>query len=221
MTRFSLAAGAVAGPLFLAVWAIQAFTRDGFRPTFHPLSLLALGDLGWVQIANFVVTGLLYIAFAIGMRRLLHPGRAGLWGTILIALIGLGLVIAGVFTTDAGAGFPAGAPEGAPVVSWHGALHEVGFVLTQVAWIAVCVVLARRFAADGKRGWLVASIVAPVASVVVSAVPDAESFALRAVISTAIQFGYLTAIALYLRRLESGEDEPGTVSAERAGKLAA
>jgi hypothetical protein len=132
MTRLQLVAGIIAGPLFIAVWAIQAFTREGFRPAFHPLSLLALGEQGWVQIANFVVTGLLYIVFATGMRRLLHPGRAGTWAPILVALVGVGLVVAGVFTTDPGAGFPVGAPAGAPVMSWHGAVHEVGFVLTQV-----------------------------------------------------------------------------------------
>lgn len=52
-----LTAGTVAGPLFLAVWALQAITRDGFDPDRHPISLLSLGDLGWIQITNFVVTG--------------------------------------------------------------------------------------------------------------------------------------------------------------------
>lgn len=35
---------------------------------------------GWLQIANFVVTGLLAILFAAGIRRALHPGRAGTSG---------------------------------------------------------------------------------------------------------------------------------------------
>ena len=47
--------------------------RQALSP--HPLSLLSLGDLGWIQIANFVVTGLLVTACAIGMRRVLHPAR--------------------------------------------------------------------------------------------------------------------------------------------------
>ena len=54
-TAMLLAAGVVAGPLFLTVWLIQAITRDGFDPTYHPLSLLSLGGLGWIQIASFVV----------------------------------------------------------------------------------------------------------------------------------------------------------------------
>jgi Protein of unknown function (DUF998) len=73
-----LACGAVAGPLFLAVLMIQAFTREGFDLSRHPLSLLSLGNLGWIQIANFVVTGALMVACATGMRRVLRPGpRAG------------------------------------------------------------------------------------------------------------------------------------------------
>jgi hypothetical protein len=46
--------------------------------------LLSLGDLGWIQIANFVVTGALFVACAVGLRRVLHPGRAGTWGPRLV-----------------------------------------------------------------------------------------------------------------------------------------
>ena len=43
-----LACGIVAGPLFLAVGLIQAFTREGFDLSRHPLSLLSLGQRRWV-----------------------------------------------------------------------------------------------------------------------------------------------------------------------------
>ena len=43
-----LACGVLAGPLFLTVLMIQAFTREGFDLSRHPLSLLSLGDLGWI-----------------------------------------------------------------------------------------------------------------------------------------------------------------------------
>ena len=66
-----LAAGIVAGPLFLVLWALQAFTRDGFDPGRHPISLLSLGDLGWIQIATFLVTGAMTIAG--GRRRAARP----------------------------------------------------------------------------------------------------------------------------------------------------
>ena len=74
-TRLLLIGGIVAAPLFIVLWAVQAFTREGFRPTFHPLSLLSLGDGGWVQVANFVTCGALFIVGAAGLRRRLHSGR--------------------------------------------------------------------------------------------------------------------------------------------------
>jgi hypothetical protein len=200
-----LAAGVVAGPLFLAVWAAQAYSREGFDPTRHPLSLLSLGDAGWVQILNFIVTGSLYLACAVGLRRRLRPGRAARWAPILIGLNGAGLILAGVFLTDAGAGFPPGAPEGAPQYSWHGILHEVGFLLFVVPWIVACVVLARRFAAEGMRLWVALCSIAPVAFIAVSAWPDQGSFSLRLVGATAISFALVAAVATRLMRAMPGE----------------
>ena len=135
----------------MGLWAAQAFTRNGFRPTFHPMSLLALGDGGWVQVTAFVVSGLLVVGGSVGLRRVLDAGWLTAWATALVALMGAGLVVAGVFVTDAGAGFPEGAPAGAPSTSWHGAIHQVGFVLTQLAFVALGVVLAVRFRRSGQR----------------------------------------------------------------------
>jgi hypothetical protein len=194
-TRLLLVGGITAAPLFIALWAVQAFTRDGFRPTFHPLSLLSLGDGGWVQIASFVITGLLLMGAAVGLRRTPGRGAGATWTSVLISLMGLGLVIAGFFVTDAGAGFPAGAPEGAPVMSWHGAIHEVGFVLTQLAFVVVTILLAVRFARSGRRGWMTAAILSVVAAVGVAAVGSPDTMAIRLVASSAIELGFIAALA--------------------------
>jgi hypothetical membrane protein len=196
-----LACGIVAGPLFIAVVLVQAFTRDGFELSHHALSLLSLGDLGWIQIANFVVTGLLYVACAAGMRRVLRPGRGGTWGPLLVGAVGIGLVLAGVFVTDAGAGYPPGAPAGAPEqISWHGILHEVGFTVVFLSWTAACFVFMRRFAATKQRGWAGACVAAVVAALVVASWPDMDSLSVRLVLSSAIQFGFVAALAARLLR---------------------
>jgi hypothetical membrane protein len=201
LTARMLACGVVAGPLFLVVWLIQALTRDGFDLTNHPLSLLSLGDLGWIQIANFVVAGALYVACAVGMRRALHGGRAGTWGPILVGINGIGLVVSGVFVTDAGAGFPPGAPAGAPEqISWHGILHEVGFILASLSWLAVCVVLVRRFAAGRQWRWVTLCAAAPVTVVVVTAWPELDSLSIRLVLGSAVSFGVVAAVAAALMR---------------------
>src|SRR5215831_16792598 len=61
--------GMMAGPFYLAVGLAQAFTRQGFDFARHPLSVLANGPGGWIQTANFVITGAMVIAAAVGVQR--------------------------------------------------------------------------------------------------------------------------------------------------------
>jgi hypothetical protein len=197
--RKLLACGILAGPLFVAVGLLQALVRDGFDLGRHPLSLLSLGGLGWIQIANFVVTGGLYLACAVGIRGVLHPGRGGTWGPLLVGGLGVGLIIAGVFVTDAGAGFPPGAPAGAPErLSWHGILHEVGFIVAFLSCTAACLVFARRFAARRRWGWVAAGGAAALAALVLTLWPDPGGISVRLVLASAIQFGFVAAVAARL-----------------------
>jgi len=96
LTRALLTCGVVAGPLFVVVALLQVLFRDGFDLSRHLLSLLSLGEWGWIQITNFVVGGLLAIAFAIGLRRALRPGRGATWAPLLVGGYGLGLIAGGV-----------------------------------------------------------------------------------------------------------------------------
>jgi hypothetical protein len=154
LTRTLLACGVVAGPLYIVVGVIQILIRPGFDIRRHELSLMSNGDLGWIQIGNLVLTGLLSIACAVGMRRVVNRGRAGTWGPLLIGVYGLGLIGAGAFIADPMNGFPPGTPAGtATAISWHGLLHFVAGAIGFLALIAACLVFARRFAALGQRGW--------------------------------------------------------------------
>ncbi|HEX7745959.1 MAG TPA: DUF998 domain-containing protein [Micromonosporaceae bacterium] len=77
--RAPLPAGCcVAAPLpaFPVVSFGQALTRPGFDLRRHSLSSLTLGDLGWQQTINFVLTGLLAVTCAVELRLALRPGRA-------------------------------------------------------------------------------------------------------------------------------------------------
>jgi Protein of unknown function (DUF998) len=157
-TRALLACGIIAGPLYIVVGLIQAFTRPGFDITRYDLSLLSNGELGWIQSANFVVSGLLVIAGALGMRPALHAGRTRTWGPLLVGIYGLGLICAGFFTADLAFGVPPGTAADAHAVSWHGLLHFLCGGLGLLALIAACFVLARRFASLGQRGWAAYSV---------------------------------------------------------------
>ena len=153
ITKSLLGYGALAGPFYVAVSLAQTLTRDGFDLGRHPWSLLMIGDLGWVQIANFILTGLMVVAFAIGVRRALATGPGARWAPRLIAAYGISLVVAAAFRADPTLGFPAGTPDGPGAISWHGMLHfvagGVGFSCIAIA----CFLLSRRYAAEGRRGW--------------------------------------------------------------------
>jgi hypothetical protein len=166
-------AGVVAGPLFVAVVFAQAALREGFEPSRHPLSLLSLGDLGWIQIANFVLAGVLFVLAAVGMRQVLTDGPGHRWGPRLIAVFGAALVAGGVFVADPAFGFPLGTPAGRPEqLSWHGILHgvapAVGFLALSVAGF----VLARRDADRGHRSWAFVDRATGVLVLVLSALPN-------------------------------------------------
>ena len=171
-TRSLLAAGIVAGPLFVATVVIQELTRAGFDPERHPLSLLSLGDQGWIQITNFVVSGVLAFAGAVGLRRVLRGERAGTWGPILFGAYGVALVWGGVFVADPYQGFPAGAPD---QLTWHGALHGIAPGVAGIGLIAACFVFARRFAARGERAWVAYSVGTAIADIVLTGASFAAS----------------------------------------------
>ncbi|GII79769.1 hypothetical protein Sru01_47510 [Sphaerisporangium rufum] len=157
-TQVLLTCGALAAPLFFAAVLVQDYTRtDGYDPRRHPLSMLSLGDLGWIQSANFAVTGLLFIAFAAGLRRLRRPGHEGIWGPVLLGAFGLGLIAAGIFVPDPAWGFPPGAPAGrAPVPTATGYLHALAGFTAFTGVTAASLVFARRFARrrQARAGWL-------------------------------------------------------------------
>jgi hypothetical protein len=147
ITRSLLGYGVLAGPLYVGVSLAQAFTRDGFDIRRHAWSLLSNGDLGWVQITNFVVAGLATVAAAAGLRR-----ASGRWlAPVLIAAYGVSLVGAGVFRADPAQGFPVGTPETTPI-SWHGGLHLTVGGIGFGCLIVACFVLTSRFRQEERRG---------------------------------------------------------------------
>ncbi|MGH9783526.1 MAG: DUF998 domain-containing protein [Terriglobia bacterium] len=98
--------------MFITATLLQALTREGFDIVRHPASSLSLGELGWIQITNFVVSGFLVVAFSIGARRLMRNKPGGTFAPALLGIFGAALVVGGVFIPDKGLGFPPGAPKG-------------------------------------------------------------------------------------------------------------
>lgn len=149
--RLLLTCGVV-GPLFFIVaFLIEGATRPGYNAWHHFVSSLSQGEQGWMQIANFLICGMLVLCFAIGLRRVLYPGKASTWGPLLLGIFGLCLVGAGLFVTDPLLGYPPGAPSTSTL---HGALHMLLSLVVFISLPAACFVLARRFAGNPAwRGW--------------------------------------------------------------------
>ncbi|WP_240805552.1 DUF998 domain-containing protein [Streptomyces sp. A1547] len=114
----------------------QGAGREGFDFSRNALSQLALGEAGWVQTVNFLLAGTM-LGYGWGQSA---PGAGrgpgGAWGPVLSGVFGASFWAAAVFRADAGAGFPAGAPD-VTVMSGHGAVHmAVGMVGYLALWAA-------------------------------------------------------------------------------------
>jgi hypothetical membrane protein len=98
LPRWLAAAGIVGPAVFTVVVLVQQFyRRSAYDPIEQLVSDLTAGPYGWVQQVNFVAFGLLLIAFAVGLQRVLRPARAGVAGPAIIAWNGVGLMVGGLF----------------------------------------------------------------------------------------------------------------------------
>lgn len=149
VTRSLLGWGMVAGPFYLVVGVVLALTREGFDLGRHQLSLLMLGDGGWMQATNLILSGSMTLAAALGFYRALRGSAAATWAGALLGVYGLGLIGSGIFPPDPMAGFPLGAPPGSTT---SGLLH-LGFGLIQfLALVVAAFVAASFFARSGDPG---------------------------------------------------------------------
>lgn len=158
MTRALLRCGAIAGPLYVTVGLLQMAIREGFDIRRHPLSLMSNGELGWIQIANFLVTGLLVIAGAVGVKQVVRAGPGRTWAPLMLSLYGFGLIGAGIFKADPALGFPPGTPFSNNAITTPGILHFVFGAIGFAGLIASCLIFARRFATLGRRDWSMFSL---------------------------------------------------------------
>lgn len=165
-TRLLLMCGALAGPLFSIAWFIEGLNRDRYDPMRHPISTLSLGEFGWTQIANFIVTGILTLVLAFGLSTAFQLGHGKTWIPILITIVGIGFLGTGLFATDPLSGYPFGTPAMLLPPTLSGVLHVL------FAWFifglpVACFVMARRFDDQGKHNWAIYSKMTAVTFIIV------------------------------------------------------
>jgi hypothetical membrane protein len=134
-------AGLIGPVLFTAAFLAQeAFRRGEYDPLAEPVSALEAGPNGWLQQLNFVVFGLLTIAFAIGLHRGLRSSRAGVTGPALLAISGVGLLLAAIFPLR----------EHAAGVTYDPGGHIVAGVMFFSTSAVGLIVVSRRVARDPR-----------------------------------------------------------------------
>lgn len=135
VTRSLLGYGVVAGIFYLVVGSLLALLREGFDLSQHSLSLLMLGEGGWMQRANLLLTGVMTAAAGFGIRRVDPQATPSRRAGTLVLVYGAALVISGIFAPDPMAGFPPGSSGGDPSVSGliHLAAGGIGFLALAAA----------------------------------------------------------------------------------------
>src|SRR5688500_18997040 len=217
-TKALLFCGAIAGSFFTILWFVQGLTRADYEPTRHPISSLSIGESGWIQVVNFIVTGLLILAFSVELRRLIRPSDS-VWGPVLVRLVGIGLIGAGIFVTDPLNGYPPGTPILPTERTVHGILHDLFGVPVFLGLPIACFVFAGYFARRGERHWasysrlsgigmLAVFIVARLGFRLLPTYPDlAANFGLLQRITVTIGFTWLTLLAVYILNVQAETPE--------------
>ncbi|MGW5649681.1 DUF998 domain-containing protein [Saccharopolyspora sp. NPDC003752] len=209
--RALLGCGAVGAVLFVVLFLVEGAFRAGYSPLRHPVSSLSIGESGWVQAVNFIVTGLLVLAFAVGLRPALRRLGGGRWAPVLIGLVGVGLIGAGFFAADPISGYPPGTPPVTVVRTTHGVLHDLFSTPVFTALPAACCVVGYRLARTGHRAWAAYSIGTAVVFLIGFALAGAgfaQNSALMPVggllqrLTLIVGFGWLAALAVTLPRFQ-------------------
>jgi len=134
--RRLLLAGVVAPLLFVGVFLVDGLIHPAYNPVTDFVSELSRGELGWLQIINFLVLAVGLLTFAVGIYwgTLRRPGSVA--GAILFGIMGASFIVTALAVTD---------PHTSTVKTLSGNLHDFSALPDFAALIAACFVFSRRF----------------------------------------------------------------------------
>jgi hypothetical protein len=136
--RLSAWAGTIAPLLFVGTFTVEGFLRSGYDPVRMYISALSLGPRGWIQVANFIVFGLLLFVFTRGLAGELQVGKGSKAGLILLTVLSVLFLISGPLVMD---------PTGTEATI-HGTIHGLAGGIVFLLMPITCFVYLRRFLAD-------------------------------------------------------------------------
>lgn len=147
--------GGLVGPLvFIISYTIQGLFKEGYSALRYPISSLAIGETGWVQVSTFIISGLLILLFAVTVNHKINNNLI----VVLYTLVGTGLIAAGIFTTDPVFGFPQNMPFIKNQFTLHGKLHTWFSLLVFLGIPIICFLTGKYFSAMQERRWKYYSI---------------------------------------------------------------
>ena len=175
-----------------------------------------MGSGGWVQTANFVLTGILAVGCAAGLRLRLRVGSGRIWVPLLVGTYGLGLITAAVFPADPAFGFPPGTPDGIQnSLSVSAMLHGAGFFLAFGSLTAACFVLAMRFRQTGHTRLALYSLMtgAAILPVVLAGIAIPRATCLLFFAAGIMAFGWLAIVSWRFRSgVRAHDADPGAAA---------
>lgn len=118
MKKLAATCGMVAPALFVLVFTVEGRLRAGYDPRSMYISALSLGPRGWIQMANFIVLGLLLFLFTRSLADEFKGIKSAHSGIILMTITAGLFLISGPFVMD-----PTGTPTSQSTV--HGLIHGI------------------------------------------------------------------------------------------------
>jgi len=132
--QYTSLAGGIGSALFVIVFTVEGCLRPGYSTLSTYVSALSLGPRGWVQITNFIVSGILMLVFSRGIAIAFRNEKRPQAGPVLLGIVSAGMFLSGPFLMDA---------TGTPLAqaSVHGLVHgstgSIVFLLMPVSCL-VC-----------------------------------------------------------------------------------
>ncbi len=199
-TRAANLAGIIAPVVFVTLFTIEGWLRAGYNPMSMFVSELSLGSWGWMQIANFLITGTLIFLFGRGVAKQFTTGKAAKVGTVCLQIIGLSLIASGPFITDPSVMFNQ--------TSIHGIIHGIFGAIVFSLMPVTCFVFFLRFRRDTSwrvfAWWTLAIgvfLVIGIGFLKVSQFPQSNLFAWKGLIQRVILMSYMAWLFVFATQL--------------------
>ena len=139
--RVAALAGMTGPIVFTLTFLVQQVARRAeYDPIAEPVSALEAGAYGWIQQTNFVVFGVLLLAFAFGVDRGVARSRLGTVGPALLGVAAIGLFLAAALPLR----------ENAAGVTYDPGGHFIAGITFFLSSSLALLVLSRRLAQDPR-----------------------------------------------------------------------